>query len=217
MVAAIRDAIGAVDGVNILDSSSDASHNRSVITFVVPIERAVEAAFAGISEAASRIDLRQHTGEHPRIGATDVVPFVPLEDSTMEDCIALARARRTRRNRAEDSGLFVRASGHSTNASESRRCATRSVRRVEHRARNESRARSRFRSKRNSSIGRRNCNRRAPIPRRLQRLPRRRSEPSAREEHRERSARILRRIQARQGTWTRSRWSGASLDESRRH
>jgi len=91
VVAAIRDAIGAVDGVNILDSSSDASHNRSVITFVVPIERAVEAAFAGIREAAARIDLRQHTGEHPRIGATDVVPFVPLEDSTMEDCIALAR------------------------------------------------------------------------------------------------------------------------------
>src|SRR5438874_9820381 len=91
VVAAISNAIGAVEGVTILDSSSDASHNRSVITFVVPIERAVEAAFAGIKEAAARIDLRQHTGEHPRIGATDVVPFVPLEDSTMEDCIALAR------------------------------------------------------------------------------------------------------------------------------
>ena len=91
VVAAIRNAIGTVEGVTILDSSSDASHNRSVITFVVPIERAVEAAFAGIKESATRIDLRQHTGEHPRIGATDVVPFVPLEDSTMEDCIALAR------------------------------------------------------------------------------------------------------------------------------
>src|SRR5436190_12816119 len=90
VVGAIRNAIGAVEGVTILDSSSDASHNRSVITFVVPIERAVEAAFAGVKEAAARIDLRQHTGEHPRIGATDVVPFVPLEDSTMEDCIALA-------------------------------------------------------------------------------------------------------------------------------
>jgi len=91
IVAAIRDAIGAAEGVTVLDSSSDASHNRSVITFVVPIEHAVNAAFAGIKEAAARIDLRQHTGEHPRIGATDVVPFVPLEDSTMEDCIALAR------------------------------------------------------------------------------------------------------------------------------
>jgi glutamate formiminotransferase/formiminotetrahydrofolate cyclodeaminase len=91
IVAAIREAIGAVDGVTILDSSSDASHNRSVITFVAPIERAVDAAFAGIKEATARIDLRQHTGEHPRIGATDVVPFVPLEDATMDDCVALAR------------------------------------------------------------------------------------------------------------------------------
>jgi glutamate formiminotransferase/formiminotetrahydrofolate cyclodeaminase len=91
VVTAIRDAIAAVDGVTVLDSSSDASHNRSVITFVVPIEHAVEAAFAGIREAASRIDLTTHTGEHPRIGATDVVPFVPLEDTTMDDCVALAR------------------------------------------------------------------------------------------------------------------------------
>jgi len=91
VVAAIRDAIAAVDGVTVLDSSSDASHNRSVITFVVPIERAVDAAFAGIREAAARIEMRQHSGEHPRIGATDVVPFVPLEDATMEDCVALAR------------------------------------------------------------------------------------------------------------------------------
>lgn len=91
VVGAIRDAIAAVEGVTILDASSDESHNRSVITFVVPIERAVQAAFAGIREAAARIDLREHTGEHPRIGAADVVPFVPLEDSTMDDCVALAR------------------------------------------------------------------------------------------------------------------------------
>lgn len=91
VVGAIRDAIAAVEGVTILDASSDESHNRSVITFVVPIEHAVQAAFAGIREAAARIDLREHTGEHPRIGAADVVPFVPLEDSTMDDCVALAR------------------------------------------------------------------------------------------------------------------------------
>lgn len=91
VVAAIRDAIAAVEGVTILDASSDASHNRSVITFVAPAECAVEAAFAGMREAAARIDLREHTGAHPRIGATDVVPFVPLEDSTMDDCIAIAR------------------------------------------------------------------------------------------------------------------------------
>ena len=91
VVGAIRDAIAAVEGVTILDASSDESHNRSVITFVVPMDHAVQAAFEGIRAAAERIDLRRHTGEHPRIGATDVVPFVPLEDSTMEDCIALAK------------------------------------------------------------------------------------------------------------------------------
>ncbi len=92
VVAAIKDAIAAVEGVSVLDVSSDASHNRTVITFVSPVESAVDAAFAGIKTAAERIDLCSHTGEHPRIGATDVVPFIPLEDSTMEDCIALARA-----------------------------------------------------------------------------------------------------------------------------
>src|SRR6266852_1752484 len=91
VINAIRDAIAAVDGVSVLDVSSDSSHNRSVITFVAPVEAAVDAAFAGIKAAADRIDLSSHTGEHPRIGATDVVPFVPLEDSTMDDCIALAR------------------------------------------------------------------------------------------------------------------------------
>lgn len=92
VVSAIRDAIASVEGVSVLDVSSDASHNRSVITFVASVETAVDAAFAGISAAAERIDLCKHTGEHPRIGATDVVPFIPLEGSTMEDCIALARA-----------------------------------------------------------------------------------------------------------------------------
>jgi glutamate formiminotransferase/formiminotetrahydrofolate cyclodeaminase len=91
VVAAIRDAIASAEGVSVLDVSSDASHNRSVITFVAPVDRAVEAAFLGIKAASDRIDLCSHTGEHPRIGATDVVPFVPLEGSTMEDCIALAR------------------------------------------------------------------------------------------------------------------------------
>lgn len=91
VVAAIRDAIASVEGVSVLDVSSDASHNRTVITFVAPVDSAVDAAFAGIRAASERIDLCQHTGEHPRIGATDVVPFIPLEGSTMEDCIALAR------------------------------------------------------------------------------------------------------------------------------
>jgi glutamate formiminotransferase/formiminotetrahydrofolate cyclodeaminase len=91
VMEAIRAAIAGVEGVAVLDISSDHSHNRSVVTFVAPIERAVDAAFAGMKEAAARIDLTTHEGEHPRIGATDVVPFVPLEGTTMEDCVLLAR------------------------------------------------------------------------------------------------------------------------------
>src|ERR1044071_1132998 len=91
IVAKIRDAIAAVEGIAVLDVSSDASHNRTVITFVAPIEKAVDAAFAGIKQAREVIDLTKHSGEHPRMGAADVVPFVPLEGATMEDCVVLAR------------------------------------------------------------------------------------------------------------------------------
>jgi len=84
--------MSAVEGTLVLDVSSDASHNRTVVTMVVPADRAVDAAFAGMKEAAARIDLTTHQGEHPRMGATDVVPFIPLEGATMEDCVALARA-----------------------------------------------------------------------------------------------------------------------------
>jgi glutamate formiminotransferase/formiminotetrahydrofolate cyclodeaminase len=92
IVGRIRDAIAAVEGIAILDVSSDASHNRTVITFVAPVEKAVDAAFAGIRAAHELIDLTKHSGEHPRMGASDVVPFIPLEGTTMEDCIVLARA-----------------------------------------------------------------------------------------------------------------------------
>ena len=91
IVARIRDAMAAVEGVTVLDVSSDQSHNRTVVTLVVPVENAVDAAFAGIAKAQELIDLTKHTGEHPRMGATDVVPFIPLEGTTMEDCIVLAR------------------------------------------------------------------------------------------------------------------------------
>ena len=92
VIAAIRDAIAAIDRTAVLDVSSDASHNRTVITFVASVETAVEAAFAGIAKASDLIDLTAHSGEHPRMGAADVVPFVPLEETTMEECIALARS-----------------------------------------------------------------------------------------------------------------------------
>jgi glutamate formiminotransferase/formiminotetrahydrofolate cyclodeaminase len=92
IITAIRDAIATVEGVAILDTSSDLSHNRTVITFVAPVEHAVDAAFAGIRTAQELIDLNAHAGEHPRMGAADVVPFIPLEGTTMEDCIVLARS-----------------------------------------------------------------------------------------------------------------------------
>jgi glutamate formiminotransferase/formiminotetrahydrofolate cyclodeaminase len=107
VVSRIRDAIAAVDGVVVLDVSSDASHNRTVVTFVVDVDHAVDAAFAGIREAREAIDLNQHSGEHPRMGATDVVPFVPLEGTTMEDCIVLAKTLGERVGRELEIPVFL--------------------------------------------------------------------------------------------------------------
>jgi len=84
-------AITSVEGARLLDRSSDLDHNRTVVTFAGPPEAVEEAAFRAIQKAAELIDLDQHTGEHPRIGATDVVPFVPLSGATMEQCVAIAK------------------------------------------------------------------------------------------------------------------------------
>jgi glutamate formiminotransferase len=91
VLAACAAAIRAVPGARLLNASSDASHNRSVITLLGDAE-GVRAAVLALYEAAlPAIDLRQHTGEHPRLGAVDVVPFVPIEGTTMADCVALAK------------------------------------------------------------------------------------------------------------------------------
>ncbi len=84
-------AIMAVQGVRLLDRSSDLDHNRTVLTFAGRPHAVEEAAFRAIQTAAELIDLDQHTGAHPRIGATDVCPFVPLSGVAMEDCVALAK------------------------------------------------------------------------------------------------------------------------------
>lgn len=91
VVEAILDSIRAVPGVHVLDRHSDLDHNRTVFTFAGPPEAVEEAAFQGIATAARLIDLEQHTGEHPRIGATDVVPFVPLAEVSMQECVEIAR------------------------------------------------------------------------------------------------------------------------------
>jgi len=91
VVDAIATAIRGVPGVRLLDHSSDASHNRSVFTMAgdaAPLKAAVLAMY---ERALAAIDLRTHKGEHPRLGAIDVVPFVPIEGVTMEDCVALAK------------------------------------------------------------------------------------------------------------------------------
>lgn len=91
VVESILAAITAVSGVHVLDRHSDLDHNRTVLTFIGSPEAVEEAAYQGIACAARLIDLNQHTGAHPRIGATDVVPFVPISDIGMEDCVEMAR------------------------------------------------------------------------------------------------------------------------------
>ncbi len=91
LVEALVAAASAVPGVVLLDSEMDADHNRSVVTFAGEPEAVVEAAFHAIALATQRIDLTKHQGQHPRMGATDVVPFVPIEGVTLEECAELAR------------------------------------------------------------------------------------------------------------------------------
>jgi len=108
---ALREAIARVPGVRLLDTQADASHHRSVFTLVAPPDAAVEAAFRAMQVATARIDLTTHRGEHPRMGATDVVPFVPVRGVTMDDCVQLARqlAERVGRELAIPVFLYARA------------------------------------------------------------------------------------------------------------
>lgn len=91
VIDAISRAIQGVEGVQILSVSSDASHNRTVVTMIGSPEAVSEAAFRSIAVACNRIDLDQHQGAHPRIGAADVIPLVPVRGITLEACAELAR------------------------------------------------------------------------------------------------------------------------------
>lgn len=91
VVEEIVGEVKKVPGVTLLDYSSNADHNRTVITFIGEPEGVLEAAWRLIVKAADKIDLEQHQGEHPRMGATDVCPFVPVREVTMEECAELAR------------------------------------------------------------------------------------------------------------------------------
>ena len=90
-VSEIAAAVRAAPGVRLLDVSSDSSHNRSVLTFVADAAGVREGVRALFDAAVPRIDLRRHSGEHPRMGAVDVVPVIPIRGATVEECVALSR------------------------------------------------------------------------------------------------------------------------------
>ena len=87
LVEEFADIVRAVPGVTLIDYSSDASHNRSVFTFLGDPDQVMEAAFRFAKHAVEKIDLRVHEGEHPRMGAVDVIPFVPIRDMDMAECV----------------------------------------------------------------------------------------------------------------------------------
>jgi glutamate formiminotransferase/formiminotetrahydrofolate cyclodeaminase len=92
IIKQITDAIESVEGIKLLDVDPGKATNRTVVTFVGSPETVVEAAFRGIKKASELIDMRKHKGEHPRMGATDVCPFIPVSNVTMEECVACAKA-----------------------------------------------------------------------------------------------------------------------------
>ena len=91
LVEEFAEIVRAVPGVTLIDYSSDASHNRSVFTFLGDPEQVMEAAFRFAQHAVEKIDLRVHEGEHPRMGAVDVIPFVPIRDMDMAECVELSK------------------------------------------------------------------------------------------------------------------------------
>jgi glutamate formiminotransferase / formiminotetrahydrofolate cyclodeaminase len=91
IINAIAGAISSVPGVKFISAEPDRDYNRTVVTFVGEPEAVLEGAFLGTKQAAELIDMSRHKGEHPRIGATDVVPFVPVSGVSMEDCVRLSK------------------------------------------------------------------------------------------------------------------------------
>ncbi len=107
VVEAIRDAAAQVAGVRILDLEMDSDHNRSVLTFVGAPDPLGEAAIRSARTAIGSIDLNRHRGQHPRMGAIDVVPFVPLRGASMEDAVSLARRAGERIGRELEVPVFL--------------------------------------------------------------------------------------------------------------
>ena len=119
---AIADAIRAVPGTHVLDVSADADHNRSVITFVGTPAAIEQGAFQAIAKAAQLINLDEHEGEHPRIGATDVCPFIPVKGVTVDDCVALAK--RLGQRVGEELGIAVYLYGEASSRPDRKKLST---------------------------------------------------------------------------------------------
>lgn len=92
VVEGLAHAVSVVSGVFLLDKTMDRDHNRSVLTFAGPAAAVTDSMEAAVALAIQRIDMNAHEGQHPRIGAVDVIPFVPLGETTMDECVELARA-----------------------------------------------------------------------------------------------------------------------------
>ena len=107
LVEEFADIVRAVPGVTLIDYSSDASHNRSVCTFIGDPNQVMEAAFRFAKHAVEKIDLRVHEGEHPRMGAVDVIPFVPIRDMDMAECVELSKVLGQRLSDELDLPVFL--------------------------------------------------------------------------------------------------------------
>ena len=92
IINAIAGAISRAQGVKFISAEPDKDYNRTVVTFIGQPEAVVEGAFQGTQKAAEMIDMTAHKGEHPRLGATDVVPFIPVSGIEMKDCVSLAHS-----------------------------------------------------------------------------------------------------------------------------
>jgi glutamate formiminotransferase / 5-formyltetrahydrofolate cyclo-ligase len=111
VVDALAEAVESVAGVQLLDRSSDVDHNRSVLTFAGEAGPVSEAAARAVAVAVDQIDMTRHAGQHPRLGAVDVVPFVPLGDTSIDECVEVARdfGRRIAEQHALPVYLYARA------------------------------------------------------------------------------------------------------------
>ena len=107
LVEEFAEIVRAVPGVTLIDYSSDASHNRSVFTFLGDPDQVMEAAFRFAKHAVEKIDLRVHEGEHPRMGAVDVIPFVPIRDMDMAECVERSKVLGERIARELDLPVFL--------------------------------------------------------------------------------------------------------------